>query len=91
MQLNFKITQHIRDVRLFNFINKWLGCGHVQEIPNEARVNLAVTNLKEIVEILIPILNKYNLQGIKRLNCDDFITIVKLVENKEHLSEAGLY
>ena len=88
--LNFNISQHIRDVKLLKFINKWLGCGHVQEIPNEARVNLTVTNLNEIIKILIPLLNKYNLQGVKRLNCDDFITIVKLVEKKEHLSKTGL-
>lgn len=87
---NFKITQHMRDVRLLKFINKWLGCGLVHENPQEVRVNLVITSLKDIAEILIPILNKYNLQGIKKLKCDDFITMVKLVENEEHLSQEGL-
>ena len=90
MHFNFKITQNMREVRLFNLINKWLGCGHVQEFPKEARVNLVITSLKDIVEILIPILNKYNLQGINKLNFDGFMAIVKLVENEEHLSQEGL-
>ena len=69
---------------------------NVYDVGEDGKVHYIVMeyidgqNLKEIIKILIPLLNKYNLQGIKRLNCDDFITIVKLVEKKEHLSEAGL-
>lgn len=90
LHFNFQITQNMREVRFFNLINKWLGCGHVNEFPKEAKVSLVITSLKDIVEILIPILNKYNLQGIKKLDCDDFMTMVKLVENKEHLSQEDL-
>ena len=87
LYFNFKITQHTRDVGLFKFINKWLGCGHVDETPKKDRVNFVITSLKDLVEILIPILNKYNLQWIKKLKYDNFMTIVKLVENKEHLNQ----
>jgi hypothetical protein len=82
----FQITQHMREVRLFNFIKKWLGCGYVYELPKETKVNFIITSFKDIVKILVPILNEYPLQGVKKLNCDDFMTIVKLVENKKHLS-----
>lgn len=90
VQLNFNITQHIRDAKLFNFLKNWLGYGYVHEIPKETRVNFVITSLKDIVKVLLPILNKYPLHGIKKLNFEDFKTIVKLIENKEHLKLEGL-
>jgi hypothetical protein len=90
VQLNFNITQHIRDAELFNFLKKWLGCGNVYKITKETRVNFNITSFKDIVKILVSILNEYPLQGVKKLNCDDFLTIIKLMENKEHLKLEGL-
>lgn len=90
VKLNFNLTQHIRDVKLFNFLNKWLDCGNVYEIPKDDRVNLVLTKFNDIVQKLLPILNKYSLHGVKKLNYDDFLKIVKLIENKEHLMQEGL-
>lgn len=90
MQLNFNITQHIRDTMLFKFIQKWLCCGLIFEIPKEHRVNLVICNFTDIVNILIPRLNKYSLQGTKRFDLEDFIVITKLMEKKEHLTNHGL-
>jgi len=67
-----------------------LDCGNIYEIPKDARVNFVITSLKDIVKILIPMLNKYPLHGIKKLNYEDFLTIVKLIEKKEHLTLEGL-
>jgi group I intron endonuclease len=90
VQLRFSLTQHIRDAELFNRINKWLGGSHVYERPEESRVDVIISKLSNIVNILIPIFNIYNLQGIKEFNYNDFLTIVKLMENKEHLTLNGI-
>lgn len=85
VQLNFNITQHIRDANLFNLLNMWLDCGHVYEIPKDVRVNLVITSFKDIVNILIPMFNKHILHGIKKSNYDDFLLIVKLMEKKKNI------
>ena len=90
VQLRFSLTQHLRVAQLFNLINKWLGGSHVYERPEESRVDIIISKLSIIVNILIPIFNIYNLQGIKNLNYIDFVTIVKLMENKEHLILNGI-
>lgn len=90
VQINFNITQHIRDAGLFKIIQGWLGCGLIYEIHKESRVNLIITNLQDIINILIPKLNQYPLQGIKRLNFEDFKLVVELIKKKEHLTLDGL-
>lgn len=82
VQLNFNITQHIRDTMLFKFIQKCLVCGLIFERPKDSRVNLVISNFTDIVNILIPILNKYSLQGTKRFDLEDFIVVTKLMEKK---------
>lgn len=99
VQLNFNVTQHIRDLNLFILLKKWLGCGYVHEITKNYRVNLVITSRKDIVNILFPIFNKYPLRrsplgglGIKKLNYDDFLSIIKQgasSEKKEHLTLDG--
>lgn len=90
VQLRFSLTQHIRDAQLFNLINKWLVGSHVYERAEESRVDIIISKLSIIVNILIPIFNIYNLQGIKNLNYNDFVTIVKLMVKKEHLTLNGI-
>lgn len=90
VSLNFNITQHIRDVLLLKFIQKWLGCGLIFEIPKYSRVNFVLVKLNDIINILIPILNQNSLQGTKRLDFEDFKVVANLMEKKEHLTSEGL-
>lgn len=90
VQINFNLTQHIRDADLFKFIQRCLGAGLIYEIPKDSRVNLVITNLQDLIEILIPKLNQYPLQGIKRLNFEDFKLVAELISKKEHLTLEGL-
>ena len=89
-QLNFNLTQHIRDALLFKFIQEWLGCGNIYEISKDSRVNLVISKLEDINNVLIPKLDKYPLKGIKRLNYEDFKLAAELIKNKEHLTLDGL-
>lgn len=89
IQLNFNLTQHIRDVLLFKFIQQWLGFGNIYEIPKDSRVNLVVSKLEDINNIIIK-LDQYPLKGIKRLNFEDFKLATELLKKKEHLTIDGI-
>jgi hypothetical protein len=90
VQLDFNLTQHIRDKLLFRFIQEGLGCGNIVEIPENNRVNFVITKLSDIKNILIPLLSQHPLHGSKKLDLKNFIEIAELMENKEHLTEQGL-
>jgi hypothetical protein len=90
VKITFKLTQHIRDVALFKFIQGWLGCGLIYESPKNSRVDFVITKFQDLTDILIPKLNKYPLQGVKKLNFEDFKLVAELMKNKEHLSLDGL-
>jgi hypothetical protein len=49
-----------------------------------------VTNLTDVINILLPIFSKYPLQGTKKLNFQDFCKVVELMQNKAHLTSEGL-
>ena len=90
VQINFNLTQHIREAGLLKLIQEWLGCGLIFEIHKDSRVNLIITKLQDLISIFIPKLNQYPLKGIKRLKFEDFKLVVNLMEKKEHLNLDGL-
>ena len=90
VQINFNIVQHIRDSSLLMKIQRCLGCGNIFQIPEKSRTNFVVTNLTDIIEIILPIFSKYPLQGTKKLNLVDFCKVVELMKNKAHLTFEGL-
>jgi hypothetical protein len=88
--LSFIITQHSRDTELMKSIIKYLECGIINLYPRIPAVEIAVSKFKDISEKILPFFYNYPLQGTKALNCADFATTVKLMENKEHLTKEGL-
>ena len=90
VQINFNLTQHIRDAGLLKLIQEWLGCGLIFENHKDSRVNLIITKLQDLISIFIPKFNQYHVQGIKRLKFEYFKLVVNLMEKKEHLNLDGL-
>lgn len=82
INLNFNVTQHIRDSVLFNFIQKWLGCGTVFEISKDNRVNFVVKKFTDITNIIIPIFDKHSLQSTKLDDFKYFRLAADLIEKK---------
>ena len=69
--LGFKIGLHARDNSVLIKLQKQLGCGNIRE---ETKVcTYIVRNLNDILTIIIPIFNKYGLQGSKNLNYLGFV------------------
>lgn len=73
--LRFTLTQHSRDTELMNSLIKYLKCGNLQVNSENSAVYFVVTKLGDITDILIPLFNKYPLQGTKKLDYADFVKI----------------
>ena len=96
VSLVFSLIQHSspsggRDEILFNMILKYLGCGVIEKAttrPNE--VKYVIYKFGDICNNLIPLFQKYPLQGVKSLNFSDFCKVANLMINKVHLTKEGL-
>jgi hypothetical protein len=87
--VRFILIQHTKDKSLIKLIKDQLGCGVVREDLNKPYVTLSVTNLSEILNIIIPFYDKYHIQGIKFLDFKDFKKIAFLMKNRKHLTDEG--
>jgi hypothetical protein len=82
VQLKFTITQHRRDLKLMNSLIKYLDCGIIVLGKEKSSGEFIVTSFEDISSKIIPFFNKYQLQGIKVKNYDDFKKVVLLMEKK---------
>jgi hypothetical protein len=89
VNLRFTLTQHLRDRLLLDSFCEHLGCGNIKVGIKNGNY-FYVTKFEDIVKILIPLFNKYPLQGAKLLDYTDFLTIIELMKNKAHLTKEGL-
>lgn len=87
VQLKFLLTQHDRDLELFNYLVEFLGYGYVCKYANRNAVDFIVTKFSDIVNKLLPLFQKYPIVGYKYLDFLYFVKIVQLMENKAHLRE----
>jgi len=53
-------------------------------------VSLAITKISELIEIIIPFFEKYQIQGLKNLDFSDFKKVAMMIGAKEHLTIKGL-
>nr|ADN97197.1 intron-encoded double motif LAGLIDADG homing endonuclease [Ophiostoma minus] len=90
VQLVFKITQHIRDKILIEFVVELLNCGRVEVRKSNEACDFTVTSIKEIEKYIIPYFNEYPLIGQKLYNYEDFKLIFNMMKTKDHLTEDGL-
>jgi len=90
VSLKFQITQHCRDSLLLKNIVDYLECGKYRETVNNNDGKFEIESLKDIVKILIPLLDKYPLLGIKHKDYVDFKEVANLMKDGIHLTDAGV-
>ena len=56
VQLRFRITQHDRDIKLMEYIIKYLGAGQIYKYPKISAVNLTIVKYSDIYNKIIPFL-----------------------------------
>ena len=89
VSVNFSIYQNVRDLDLLYAIKTYLNCGIIEVVtsrPNAAKYVVYI--FEDIINKIIPFLDKYNLQGIKRLDYNDFRKVaIILSQSKNNLDD----
>lgn len=98
----FTIVQHVRDLALLEAIRDYLNCGVVKrnrgksaDLPDSSnRINqrwsFCVRKLDDHINIIIPMFEQVPLVSQKRLDFEDFKTVVFMMKQGEHLTPEGL-
>ena len=87
VSLVFQVTQHSRDRTLMESFISLLNCGRYVTRSNNDYGDFLVTNFLDNKDKIIPLFQKYEIQGIK---AKDFCKAAKLIEAKGHLTQEGL-
>ena len=84
----FRITQHTRDEQFMRSLIVYLGCGNIHK--HREVFDYLVEKLSDINNKIIPFFNKYQIEGVKSKDFEDFCKAAELMRNKAHLTEEGL-
>nr|QID02896.1 hypothetical protein [Orbilia oligospora] len=88
--LIFQISQHLRDLELMTRIVEYLQAGRLIHRKNHPLVVYTVTKFSDIEEKIIPFLEKYRLQGVKRLEFENWRKAALIIKEKGHLTNKGI-
>ena len=88
VMLGFTITQHNRDENLMKSFIDYFGCGKIEHRGD--RLDFSVKNLRDTRDIIMPFFQKYPIVGVKSKDFDDWCLVVKLIIDKEHITNTGV-
>lgn len=66
----------------------YLGCGNIY--VDDSSIEYRVTKFSDLTAKILPVFQKYPIQGVKHLDYTDFVSVIELMNNKKHLTEEGL-
>ena len=89
VELVFQITQHSRDEQLMRNLIEYLKCVNIYKRTGDT-FNFMVTRFEDIVEKIIPLFQKYRIEGVKSKDFEDWCKVAELMKEKKHLTEEGL-
>lgn len=85
----FTIGLHANDIALLERIASQFGVGNIS-IGSNNLIRWHVGSVKDLVNVIIPFFEQYPLISQKRADFELFKRAVELVNNKEHMTQAGL-
>lgn len=85
----FKITLSSKDISLLLEIKNYLGVGTIQS--NKEIREFVVTDINQIMSVIIPHFNKYPLLTLKAADFKLFVLAVNLINTKAHKTLDGVY
>jgi len=89
VQLQFSITQHIRDADLMRSLVDFFGAGIV--VPDgPTKVQYRIRRFADFEQSLFPLLDEYPLMTQKRLDAEAFRKVHALMKDGRHLTPDGL-
>ena len=83
----FKISLHLKDKELLNSIQAFFGVGRV---TGSVSADYRVERISDLVEVIIPHLDKYPLISKKKADYELFKRIVFMMNDRLHLTDKGL-
>lgn len=83
----FNLTQSIRELKMFEELQKFLSVGSIQ--INRNNVTLVVKNIEEIIQVLIPLLDKTPIREGKYESYQIFKLVSTMMYEKKHLTMEG--
>jgi hypothetical protein len=86
--IRFILTQHNRDESFMCSFLNYFGCGKVNK--DSKATYFVVQKLSDIVNIIIPFFDKYEIKGVKAQDYVDFKRVAQLMDSKAHLTSEGL-
>ena len=87
LYLRFKISQHVRDIKLIESFVSYFGC---ETIVNESEhVKFQVAKYQDIWEKVIPFFQKNSILGTKLLYYMDWYRAAKIINTRGHLTQEG--
>ncbi len=96
VRLRFAIGLNIREKELIKSLVTYFKLGNYKKDDKISyvyygnnSVNFQVTKYSDIQDIIIPFFNEYPIQGQKSLDFYDFVKVVNMLKNKEHLTSEG--
>lgn len=89
VQLQFSITQHIRDYALMLLFTKFFNCGYIAA-DGPLKVQYRIRSISQIENHLLPFLADNPLLTVKSLDFIDFIKVFEIMKAKNHLTMEGI-
>ena len=90
VELIFQITQHSRDAELMKSFISFFNCGRFSFRSNEDHSDFLVTTFSDINDRIIPFFKKYEIEGAKASDFEDFCQAAEIIKAKGHLNTKGL-
>ncbi len=89
----FHVSQNYDKVSILEDIRKVLGCGYIK--PNHRNSDdktyvLVVRSQQDLLNKVIPFFERYPFRSPKQKDFKKFANVVRMIENRKHLSKKGL-
>jgi hypothetical protein len=73
---------------LIRSLVNYLGCGTISQF--DSAIEYRVTRFSDLTDKILPLFQKYPIQGVKFLDYKDFVKVLELMSKKLHLTSKGL-
>ena len=91
VQASMQIEMNSRDLALLITTQDFFkGAGYFSHKLKSNKVNYSISNISDLTNIIIPHFNNYPLQSCKDIDFKLWAQCVKMINNKQHLTEDGL-
>lgn len=87
---SFQISLNSKDINLLLQLQEFFSCGIIVTKNSRNEVSFRVNSLKDLTNFIIPHFSNYPLLSKKAADLILFTKIVKLINNKMHLTDSGL-